>query len=309
MHEVLVWGIGKAYDNFLRFVDSSKIKINALISSYDEKITSIDGIDIIKPEQIKDFNYEFIVVASQFFDEIVKIGVGGGVNRDKFIPARVFELNGFDIDRYISVKNKNVSIVSDDCWGSLLYNSLGLKFNSPFILAFIEHNSYLKLINNLKYYLDFSLEVPESSKDNLEYNYKNEQKGFYKGYLDNEIEICFSHNNLLQDIKSNWGRRLERFNFDNYIIKMCIYNNKEAYQFEEVKAKNKIGFYWEDKNLKSIFVLNDWKDINTRFKNDFSFDAFVRNTTSYHSDIFNKYFDILKLLNGEKDFKRDIVYK
>lgn len=48
MHEVLVWGIGTSYDRFRRFLNESQVKINALISSYDEHIKSIDGIDVIK---------------------------------------------------------------------------------------------------------------------------------------------------------------------------------------------------------------------------------------------------------------------
>lgn len=78
MHEVLVWGIGTSYDRFRRFLNESQVKINALISSYDEHIKSIDGIDVIKPEDIKNFNYEFIIVASSFFEEIVKTAKGGG---------------------------------------------------------------------------------------------------------------------------------------------------------------------------------------------------------------------------------------
>lgn len=79
MYEVLIWGITEAYDKLRKFLDISKIKINALVSSYDECIKSLDGIDVIKPEEIKNFNYDFIIVASfASFDKIVEQGVRGG---------------------------------------------------------------------------------------------------------------------------------------------------------------------------------------------------------------------------------------
>lgn len=297
MHEVLVWGIGASYDRLRNFIDNTQVKINALISSYDEYIKSLDGIDVIKPEEIKNYNYEFIIVASQYFNEIVKIGMGGGekISRDKFIPARVFELNGFDFNRYISVKNKNISIVSDDCWGGVLYHSLGLEFNTPFINFAVGHDSYFNLISNIEYNLKLPLELKES------------EYGLIKGYLGSNIEINFNHDFSKNDIMSKWNRRLERFNFQNYFVKMTINNDKEAYKFESLDVKNKIGFYYKDFNLDSIIVIKNWENIKVRYDNLWGFWTLIQNCVKING--FNRYFDILKILNGEKGFTRDIVYR
>lgn len=311
MYEVLIWGITEAYDKLRKFLDISKIKINALVSSYDECIKSLDGIDVIKPEEIKNFNYDFIIVASfASFDKIVEQGVReGGINREKFIPSQIFELNDFDIDRYISIKNKSISIVSDNCWGSIVFKSLGLKYNSPFANLFIDHEHYLNLISNLDYYLKLPLKLVLN------------EYGFIEGYLEN-VKLNFVHDLSEYDILSKWNRRLKRFNFQNYLVKMDIHNDKEAYKFEDLKLKTKIGFYYKDLNLDSIIYIENWKDMKLRHKYKWDFSLLmmkcvVRNNINVDAEpneinignCFNRYYDIFKLLNGEADFRRNIIYK
>lgn len=299
MYEVLIWGISKGYDILIKSLNFKQIKVNALISSYDECIKSIDNIDVIKPEDIKNFNYEFIIVASSFFDEIVKVAQErGGITRDKLINAKVFELNGFDFNRYISIRNKNISIISDDCWGGFLYNSLDLKFNTPFINFFINADNYFKIISNINYYLKCNLEVK---------NIIN-KFGYFSGFLD-DAEIYFMHDNSIKQIRESWNRRISRFNFENYFVKMTLNNDNDAIKFNNLEIDNKIGFYskYIEQNLKSILYFPEWNNIKIRYKYHWNFYEFTRDMVIYNRN-FNRYFDILKLLNNEQDFLRNIKY-
>lgn len=296
MHEVLVWGIGTSYDRFRRFLNESQVKINALISSYDEHIKSIDGIDVIKPEDIKNFNYEFIIVASSFFEEIVKTARGGGINREKLIDAKVFELNGFDFDRYVSIINKNISIVSDDCWGGFLYRSLGLKYNTPFIVLPFEHNEYIELVNNLDYYLNLPLIINDNGL------------GYIKGNLGKKISFVFNHYISSDEIIQKWSRRVKRFNFENCLVKMTLNDDEDVERFKKINIKNKIGFYYKKTDIENIIYLGDWYNVKIRFCHNWRFYAFT-NSTAQTDFNFGRYYDVFKLLNGESDFIRNITYK
>lgn len=296
MHEVLVWGIGTSYDRFRRFLNESQVKINALISSYDEHIKSIDGIDVIKPEDIKNFNYEFIIVASSFFEEIVKTARGGGINREKLIDAKVFELNGFDFDRYVSIINKNISIVSDDCWGGVLYHSLGLEFKTPFINFGVDHDGYVELVNNLKYYLSMPLTIDNKIHSN-----------YMIGNLKKMVNFYFNHDVSESEIIKKWNRRVERFNFENYLVKMTLNNDEDIERFKKISVK-KVGFYHKKIYLENIIYLEDWYDIKIRYKNGWSFNKLAWSTVEKNSN-FGRYYDVFKLLNGESDFMRNITYK
>ena len=46
------------------------------------------------------------------------------------------------------LKNRSVSIVSNDCWSSFMYRFYGLPFNSPFVGLFIMPDHYLAMLEN-----------------------------------------------------------------------------------------------------------------------------------------------------------------
>lgn len=167
----------------------------------------------------------------------------------------------------------------------------------------------MNLISNLDYYLKLPLKLVLN------------EYGFIEGYLEN-VKLNFVHDLSEYDILSKWNRRLKRFNFQNYLVKMDIHNDKEAYKFEDLKLKTKIGFYYKDLNLDSIIYIENWKDMKLRHKYKWDFSLLmmkcvVRNNINVDAEpneinignCFNRYYDIFKLLNGEADFRRNIIYK
>lgn len=155
-------------------------------------------------------------------------------------------VNNFD-EKYISkirnknLKNKNFTIISNNCWGGWVYRRFGLAYLSPTIGLFIMPKDYLKFINNLKYYLfecDLSFIDPQCSryKDTLQ---KNPLFGKYPiGKLD-DIEICFLHYKDEKEAKEKWNRRTSRVNLDNLIIKFCDQNGCTNHDIEEFNKIDK----------------------------------------------------------------------
>ena len=64
------------------------------------------------------------------------------------------------------LKNKNFTIICDNCWAGKVYQELGLPYQTPFVGMFIFSPDYIKMLKNLKHYLsgNISLKFVKESK-------------------------------------------------------------------------------------------------------------------------------------------------
>lgn len=51
------------------------------------------------------------------------------------------------------IKNKNFTIICDNCWSGKVYRELGLPYQTPFVGMFVFSPDYIKMLRNLKHYL------------------------------------------------------------------------------------------------------------------------------------------------------------
>ena len=86
----------------------------------------------------------------------------------------------------IRLKNKTFSIISNNCWGGVVYDKYGLKYLSPTIGCYFYAEDFLKFCENLKYYLSLPIKMIslEESK------YKDE---LIKNNLDNNPLELYSN--------------------------------------------------------------------------------------------------------------------
>ena len=120
--------------------------------------------------------------------------------------------------RRIGLKNKKVSIISNNCGGGFISQHYGLKYNSPTAGLFFETSEYLRFVKNLKYYLSLEIKFidPKLSK-NYDYVKNTNYYGTYPvGVLD-DIEVYFMHYKSEEEAREKWMRRARRVNFDNYV--------------------------------------------------------------------------------------------
>ena len=157
--------------------------------------------------------------------------------------------------RYKKVKNKDISIISNNCIGANISGKLGLRFNSPTVNLQILPRQYVKFISNLDYYMGKDVvelvnpteqqkkmiyELYGKTMDNLEFPF---------GIID-DIVICFQHYRSFDDAVISWNRRKNR---------IC----KKAYVFivDAQIDRAIIEEYCElDLNNKLLFIQNDTKN-------------------------------------------------
>ena len=125
MKNVIIWGIGIGYEallnNILFEVKKENICIKALVCKKDDKYCDFkDGYPIILKDDIKDYDYDYVIITStKYFSEICKEAVGVGIECKKLINAKFFSLPKFDFLKYVSLIENPVTILANDCWGAL----------------------------------------------------------------------------------------------------------------------------------------------------------------------------------------------
>ena len=99
--------------------------------------------------------------------------------------------------RQKKINKKNFTIISNNCWGGMVYESVNLIKQSPTIGLYMLPTDYLKFVSNIKWYLKQKLNFidPNQSK-NREYilnTIKDKKFGTYPVAKLADIEIYFMH--------------------------------------------------------------------------------------------------------------------
>lgn len=162
-----------------------------------------------------------------------------------FIKEKIRKLF-YEIRRFFvkkSIKNKDFSIISNNCWAGKVYQYLDMPYLSPTAGLYFFAPDYIKFVSDLYRYLNTSLRFikPEESKYYEEIKKRN-QTDKPIGILD-DVEIVFLHYKTQEEAKEKWNRRKERVNYDNIILKfsrMDLCTEKEIEAFDALYFENKI---------------------------------------------------------------------
>lgn len=154
----------------------------------------------------------------------------------KIIPIHVFEIPYFDFRKYEQLMQNPPSIISRHCWGGILFNQLGLKFNSPFVNLFLLDSDFNKLSKNFSHYMRQELVFErEEYEHNLNINYPIAK-------LD-DISIYFNHYTSFEEAKKKWDERKERINYDNLLFETTTENRGIALDFDSISLPHKLCFH------------------------------------------------------------------
>lgn len=152
----------------------------------------------------------------------------------------------------IGLKNRNYSIISNNCWGGVMTRNYGLQYNFPTCGVFFFAKEYLKFLADLEKHINaevMQLNVLDSAyKDILLPKYGT---GIVLGKI-LDAEIVFLHYASFQEAKDKWDRRKARINYDNMLVKFNdqnLFEEKDYYVFAELPFEHKI-FFTANKNLK-----------------------------------------------------------
>ena len=166
------------------------------------------------------------------------------------------------------LKDTDLVIISNNCWGGAVYQWLERPYNSPFIGLGIKGDCYLKIVSNFDYYMNLPLKFSTKSK------YPDRKITYPLGVID-DVEIHFTHYKSEEEAQEKWDRRTSRIlqenNKDNYYFKICDswdVDKEMMRKFHELPHKNKISFSIHDYNelqLENHYKINerDKKNKNT----------------------------------------------
>lgn len=282
MYKVILWGMGPGYNIFVSYRGLDMVEVTAIVDKKDWEYKSVDGIPIKKPEDIlkESIEYDYIIATVQrdsTLKEIIGHATKIGIDRDKIIPLHVFKIPFFDFEEYISLKESRISIISDYCYGGFLYHRFGLEFLTPTINMFSDNENYYRFISDLDRNMKLKMsEVPINDE-------KLGGVSCPRGKIGNTI-WNFNHDVSFSDGVEKWERRVNRINWNNYLVCMLIRSDEMAYKFNELPIKNKLGFYWKDLGLDSIVPLLQWNDLQTRAENNYNFSFFVNHRAAGDRD-------------------------
>lgn len=162
--------------------------------------------------------------------------------------------------RHLAIRNKQVTIISNNCWGGFMYQSCRIKYNSPFIGLYMYAPEYIALLRNLKYNLSQPLRFIKHDQS----KYKDIVPTKYiLGVLgDTGIEIVFMHYHLEEEALEKWNRRMKRINWNNMIVKFsdtdCC-TDELVLEFDKMPFEHKVCFTTKKQpSCKSVIAMKEY---------------------------------------------------
>lgn len=115
--------------------------------------------------------------------------------------------------RSFIIKNKDITIISNNCFAGMFYKHYGLSFNSPTIGLFIRSQEYIKFLKYLPEMLGGGYSLTEKITDA-----KWPVGNVHVESSNVDIEVNFMHYTSFEEASVKWNRRLKRINLKRTII-------------------------------------------------------------------------------------------
>lgn len=185
------------------------------------------------------------------------------------------------------IKNKDITILSNNCWAGITYQYLNLRFNSPTIGLYFMAEEYIDFLENLDECITGKIEfISYEQSKYKDYLIERQLKNMIIGKLNNKIEVFFLHYKTIEEAKEKWEKRCKRIDKNNMIVKFNDQNNcslELLNRFEKLSFKNKICFTAKNYLIEGITWIKKYK--NKEFVTD--------DLYSYH-----KYLNIINYINN-----------
>jgi uncharacterized protein (DUF1919 family) len=173
-------------------------------------------------------------------------------------------------------------VISNNCYSGQVYQVYNLPYASPFAGMFLYGPCYLKLLKNLKHYLQQPLQFIENSK------YPDRPKTYPVALLD-DIELHFSHYKTEEEAAEKWYRRTNRL--------------------LEISDPDRYFFILSDRERVDADLIREFHQLPWLHKLSFGARAIEGLTPQQHIQVFKQYYrDRKRVLNGKKLFKISFLY-
>ena len=160
------------------------------------------------------------------------------------------------------LKSTDFTIISNNCWGGMIYESYNLPKESPTVGMFFMAKDYIGFLSDLKGYINGKLTFikPEESRWKEAPQVSGDKRfGTYPvGVLSNgknTIELFFLHYHSEKEAREKWDHRIKRINWDKLLMKFNDQNGcaaEEEDKFMQLPFKNKLFFtckHWSNETV------------------------------------------------------------
>lgn len=149
--------------------------------------------------------------------------------------------------RRSKLKYRDFTIISNNCWGGLVYQYFGLPYNSPTVGLFIMDDDYIKFLERFDYYIKQPLRFIqfETSRYHAYLTCESTAKAYYPIEMLDDVEVHFMHYHSEEEARTKWIRRCQRINRARLLIKMSqryIHHIDILKRFDRLPFANKICF-------------------------------------------------------------------
>ncbi len=287
--KILIWGMGEIYNRYKNaiayFEYSKQFEVIGITATTLPRYEYIDGYKVISPQEaIREKKFDYIIIMSdRFFHDIAESLKNEGILDNEIVSYKFLEIPNVKFIEYLALKHSRITIISNNCWGGILYHTLGLECLSPTKNLFIKDGEYLKFVENFDYYISCE---PVYSRDDID---PTSLKKYPVLKLD-DIEIHCNHDESSKDAIRNWKRRVNKVNLNNIFVEMYTEDQEIAKRFLDIKGYNK-GICFVPWELDNEFAIKLEKKKNQAF-----WEA-VNLTANLNNYYFN--YEIIKMLGGE----------
>ncbi len=202
---------------FMKLLDRRLEPVQLVIALADEKTVS----------EVKDFFFRY-------------------KNRIQFLNDEAEKRRMIEEDRE-SLIHKDFSIISNNCWGGVVYDYFGLQYRSPTVGLFFLSDDYLKFVSNMRRYLSMNLDfisVKEANRYDECKGYISALGNYPIGRL-GDLNLHFLHYKSEEEAYNKWNRRKARINWNKLIVKNSTQNlwtEEEMCKFSRMPYNNLVLF-------------------------------------------------------------------
>lgn len=144
------------------------------------------------------------------------------------------------------LNNKNFTIISNNCWGGMIYQKYGLQYLSPTVGLFFLGKDFVKLAGDWKRYFNKQLRFIKWEESTF-FSQLKDSEPFPVALLD-DIEVYFMHYSSEEEARTKWNRRLKRINPEHMLFKLSQREGCDSYDIKEflkIPNINKLCFSYE----------------------------------------------------------------
>ena len=165
------------------------------------------------------------------------------------------------------LKTTRFSIISNNCWGGLVYQYFGLPYTSPTVGLFIMDDDYIKFLEHFDYYIRQPLHfIPfNTSRYHGLLSCESTAKGNYPIATLDDVEIHFLHYHSQEEAEKKWERRCKRICRERILVKMSqrsVHSIEILDRFDSLPFENKICFTEYDYDKPGFVKIEELRDLN-----------------------------------------------